>query len=84
MLSFKNANVYLNNQKIVKSNLTIKDGKFSFTKTKDAKTLSNKYVIVPGFIEQHIHGANGSDVMDGNEKALSNIAKSLPRDGITS
>lgn len=84
MLSFKNANVYLNNKKVVKTNLTIKDGKFSLTKAKGAKTLPSKYIIVPGFIEQHAHGANGSDVMDCNEKALSNIARALTQDGITS
>lgn len=83
MLGFKNTKVYLNNKKVVKTDLAIINGKFSLSKSKDAKTLPAKYIIVPGFIEQHIHGANGSDVMDGNDKSLHNIAKAITRDGVT-
>jgi N-acetylglucosamine-6-phosphate deacetylase len=42
------------------------------------------YYLVPGFIDMHIHGANGSDVMDGTEEALINIARSLIKEGVTS
>lgn len=84
MLSFTNSNIYLNNKKIVKGNLTIKKGKFKLTKGKGAITLPDKYIIVPGFIEQHIHGSAGSDVMDCDSKALNNIAKAIVKDGITS
>jgi len=85
MLSFKNCNIYLSNEKIVKSNLTIKDGKFdSLEATNDAITLNDKYIIVPGFIEQHIHGSAGCDVMDCKETSLHTIAKSMLKDGITS
>lgn len=40
--------------------------------------------VIPGFIDQHIHGANGSDHMDATEAALSNIAKFIPQEGTTS
>lgn len=46
----------------------------------DAK---GKYVL-PGFIDQHIHGANGSDHMDATLKDLENIATFLPKEGTTS
>ena len=39
---------------------------------------------MPGFIDEHIHGANGSDAMDATSKAIHNIASSLPQDGVTS
>ncbi|MCM3570903.1 N-acetylglucosamine-6-phosphate deacetylase [Neobacillus mesonae] len=39
---------------------------------------------VPGFIDVHIHGVNGSDVMDGTEEALTTMAATLPREGTTS
>lgn len=85
MLSFKNCNIYLNNKKIIKSNLTIKNGKFySYTSQDGSITLDDKYIIVPGFIEQHMHGAMGCDVMDGNENSIHKIAKSLTQDGVTS
>ncbi|QIK69763.1 N-acetylglucosamine-6-phosphate deacetylase [Erysipelothrix sp. HDW6C] len=40
--------------------------------------------VLPGFIDQHIHGANGADHMDATEDALSNIAHFLPKEGTTS
>ncbi len=54
-------------------NLYTNHGKISF----DSGTLldipSEGYYIVPGFIDQHIHGANGSDVMDGTPESIDNI-----------
>lgn len=38
---------------------------------------------IPGFIDSHIHGASGYDVMDGTNKALSTIASVLPQEGTT-
>ena len=85
MISFKNVNIYKENKAIVKANLTIDKGYFkSFTASKNAKTLNNKYIIVPGFIEEHIHGANASDSMYPNDKDIANIARSLTQDGVTS
>ena len=46
--------------------------------------LSADYTIVPGMIDIHIHGANGSDVMDATEDAITNMATLLPREGTTS
>lgn len=35
----------------------------------------------PAFIDVHIHGANGSDVMDGTEEALKNISNFIVKTG---
>ncbi|MEN2766896.1 N-acetylglucosamine-6-phosphate deacetylase [Ornithinibacillus xuwenensis] len=40
--------------------------------------------LIPGFIDAHIHGANGADVMDATEKALDDMAILLPQEGTTS
>lgn len=40
--------------------------------------------VSPGFIDVHIHGSNGADVMDGTSEALDCISKSLCRSGVTS
>ncbi|MDQ0160817.1 N-acetylglucosamine-6-phosphate deacetylase [Alkalibacillus salilacus] len=40
--------------------------------------------MLPGFIDTHIHGANGVDVMDGTSEALKVMAQTLPREGTTS
>jgi N-acetylglucosamine-6-phosphate deacetylase len=42
------------------------------------------FILLPGFIDVHIHGANGADVMDATEDALYTMATSLPREGTTS
>jgi N-acetylglucosamine-6-phosphate deacetylase len=39
---------------------------------------------VPGFIDVHIHGAGGRDVMEANNEALSTVARTLARHGTTS
>lgn len=40
--------------------------------------------ITPGFIDIHIHGSHGSDVMDGDFYALNNISTFLAGNGTTS
>jgi len=40
--------------------------------------------VSPGFINIHLHGAKGSDAMDGTPAALATIAGSLPSTGVTS
>jgi N-acetylglucosamine-6-phosphate deacetylase len=40
--------------------------------------------VIPGFIDGHIHGANGADVMDATEDALDAMAEVLPAEGTTS
>lgn len=40
--------------------------------------------VIPGFIDGHIHGANGADVMDATEEALDTMALALPKEGTTS
>ncbi|MBU8789387.1 N-acetylglucosamine-6-phosphate deacetylase [Oceanobacillus caeni] len=39
---------------------------------------------IPGFIDGHIHGANGADTMDATEEALDAMAYLLPKEGTTS
>lgn len=38
-------------------------------------------VVLPAFIDTHVHGAGGSDAMDGSEEALLTVAKTLAADG---
>lgn len=39
---------------------------------------------IPGFIDGHIHGTHGADVMDATPEALERIARRLPEEGTTS
>src|SRR5213595_2524663 len=42
------------------------------------------YKAVPGFIDVHIHGVNGADVMDATQEALDTMVTALPKEGTTS
>lgn len=39
---------------------------------------------IPGFVDVHIHGAGGRDVMEGSNEALSTVARTVARHGTTS
>jgi N-acetylglucosamine-6-phosphate deacetylase len=39
---------------------------------------------LPGFVDVHIHGAGGRDVMEGSPEALSGVTKTVARHGTTS
>jgi N-acetylglucosamine-6-phosphate deacetylase len=40
--------------------------------------------VVPGFVDIHIHGAGGHDVMEANSRALDRITSTVARYGTTS
>ncbi|HVB36843.1 MAG TPA: N-acetylglucosamine-6-phosphate deacetylase [Candidatus Acidoferrales bacterium] len=51
----------------------------------DAKEiLARDMTLIPGFVDIHIHGAGGHDVMSSTEEALSAVAKTVARHGTTS
>jgi N-acetylglucosamine-6-phosphate deacetylase len=41
-------------------------------------------IVVPGFVDIHIHGAGGHDVMEANARALDRITSTVARHGTTS
>jgi N-acetylglucosamine-6-phosphate deacetylase len=41
-------------------------------------------LVTPGFIEPHIHGGGGVDLMDGRYESLNVVSRILPRHGTTS
>jgi N-acetylglucosamine-6-phosphate deacetylase len=41
-------------------------------------------ICVPGFIDVHVHGAGGADLMDATPEALATVARTLARFGTTS
>jgi N-acetylglucosamine-6-phosphate deacetylase len=77
----ENGFIKIKDQKIVEigrtENLSVQE---------DFETLDipSQYKAVPGFIDVHIHGANGSDTMDATKEALETIAQALPGEGTTS
>ncbi len=41
-------------------------------------------VVAPGFIDLHVHGARGRDLMDGSRESLETVSETLARHGTTS
>ena len=85
MKGFKNANVYVEGQGIIKTSLVVEDGKIiSFDGDhEDLIELDENLIVVPGFIDVHVHGANNSDTMDGTIEALENITRTIAKEGVT-
>jgi N-acetylglucosamine-6-phosphate deacetylase len=86
-----NGNIYLENGQIENGYILIEDEKISsFGDMKYVPSYEGKIIDVkgnmiwPGFIDQHIHGANGADSMDATIEANATMAKYLPKEGTTS
>lgn len=45
---------------------------------------ADKNYVCPGFIDVHVQGAGGADVLDGTKEALKTIARTLAKNGTTS
>ena len=88
MKTFKNATVYVEGEGLKKCNLSFSEKieKISRCEDKNAEVIELPVdaIVVPGFIDQHIHGAGGSDGMDGTVEDIAIIAKTIASEGTTS
>ena len=87
MKCFKNAIVYVEGKGLVKCNVVFdekiqKISKFCCGKAEEI-ALPDNAVVLPGFVDQHVHGAGGSDGMDGTVEDISMIANTLAAEGTT-
>ncbi|WP_200410812.1 N-acetylglucosamine-6-phosphate deacetylase [Virgibacillus salexigens] len=90
----KNISIYAENEMVKSGSILLMDGKIEAIYYSDNQPNSlpdhvqiidgNKLNAIPGFIDGHIHGANGADVMDATEEALDTMASVLPKEGTTS
>lgn len=84
-LIIKNATVYNKNFEPVKTDLEINEGiirKIAPTNA-DGENFAG-CVVVPGFIDIHIHGCNLADATDGKPDSVASMSKWLAQNGITS
>ncbi len=88
MKCFKNVNVYVEGKGVQKRSVCFdtKIQKISRCACKKAEVLQlpDDAIVLPGFVDQHIHGAGGSDGMDGTLNDISVIANTVAAEGTTS
>ncbi len=87
MKAFKNALVYVEGEGLQQCNLAFDETIISIGEEVEGAeviSLPQGAVVLPGFIDEHIHGAGGSDGMDGTVKDLSIIAETVAKEGTTS
>ena len=86
MKVFKNVNAYVENKGVIKTDVSFEDKITGFSADKSGEIIEipEDAVVLPAFIDTHVHGAGGADAMDGNRKALSVIAETLAKEGTAS
>ncbi len=83
MKCFRGASVYVEGRGIIKTDLSFDTYINDFCAEGEEISLPEGAVVVPGFIDQHIHGAGGADAMDASVDALSTIATTVAAEGTT-
>lgn len=85
MKGLKNVKVYIKNVGIVKTHIGIENGRIAYIGNEEniEPIFETDGIVVPGFIDEHIHGAGGADAMDGTVEALQTISEFLAREGTT-
>lgn len=87
MKAFRNVHVYVEGKGIKKCSIGFSEkiekiGKIS--KYAETYQVPKNAIVLPGFIDQHVHGAGGSDGMDGTVEDIKRIATTLAEEGTTS
>ena len=85
---FEQVNVYVEGLGIVKKTIKVEDGKIAnICDCKDKEgfiKLDDNLIVVPGFIDEHIHGSSNSDGMDANMDGYRTISKTIASEGVSS
>lgn len=85
--------VYLEDRILSPAYIEIEDRKFKHILDESEYKRGNKfeeyqdygtYIAAPGYVDTHIHGYAGSDIMDCDPDGLKNISKELAKIGVTS
>ncbi len=86
MKALKNALVYVEGEGLVKTDLIFDEKIVNIggaEAIEELLSLPEGALVLPGFIDEHIHGAGGSDAMDGTVKDLAVIADTVAKEGTT-
>ena len=86
-LGFKNSKIYVYGKGIIETSLLINNGKIEMIgeiNTDELIQLPDNLIVLPGFVDKHIHGANHADFMNPTKEDLKKITKAIAREGTTS
>ena len=84
MSKLQNVRAYLTGEGISHVDIEFENGiitSISPAKEGDVSSLPEDAVVLPGFIDQHVHGAGGADTMDATPEALACISQTLAKEG---
>ena len=86
MKVFKGVNAYVRGKGIVKTDIVFNEKICAFSDNgyNEKIFIPDNCIVVPGFIDEHVHGAGGAEVIDGTVEALRTIAIQLAKSGTTS
>ena len=79
-------------EEILDSVIVVEDGKITQIGHRDEVRVPQEAehfaagdkIVIPGFVDVHIHGAGGHDVMEGTAEAIAKVAATVARRGTTS
>lgn len=85
MKGLKNVTAYIPGKGLVKTDIAFENGKITAIGKLDnvQPIFETDGVVLPGFIDEHIHGAGGADAMDGTPDALQTISEYVAKEGTT-
>lgn len=85
MEGFKNVRAYVEGQGVITTDIEIENGRITRIGKSEKNGLTREIggILLPGFIDQHVHGAGGADAMDATESALQTISSKLAEEGTT-
>ncbi len=92
MKAIKNGKLYIDNEFCENKVLLFEDTIKDIISIEDFEKMSTEYFeifdakgdfVLPGFIDQHIHGFEGFDVMDCDLNSLLGLKKALVKNGVT-
>lgn len=81
---FVDSNIDVAGSGIKKTSLQVMEGKIADIGQGEGIHVPANLIVVPGFIDEHIHGSDGCDVMDGKMASLDTIRRAISQDGVTS
>lgn len=82
MKCFKNVKAYVWGKGVVDADISFNERISSLEKAEGEEiVLPQGAIVLPAFIDEHIHGAGGCDAMDGTVQALKTVSQTVAKEG---